>query len=478
VLFNSSAFAVFFPAVTAVYFATPYRLRWASLLIASCVFYMAFIPAYILVLFGLILVDYVAGLLIEPSEGRRRRAILVVSLASNVGILAAFKYYNFAVRTLEPIVGIFQGAWSPPLLAWAMPIGLSFHTFQSMAYTIEVYRRRCRAERHLGVYALYVMFYPQLVAGPIERSTHLLPQFRERHLFVPERVVSGLKLMAWGLFKKVVIADRLAATVNTVYASPEAMHAPAVILATVFFAFQIYCDFSGYSDIAIGAAEVMGFRLTTNFRRPYLACSIREFWSRWHLSLSTWFRDYVYIPLGGNRPSRSRWYGNLLITFLISGLWHGANWTFVVWGALHGSYLVIGLATASLRERTRRAVGLRPESPLVVTLQTATTFALVCLAWVFFRASSVPDALIVLSRLGDWSTMSLLETGLSPRELFLTLMLVLGLYATERLQPTDDIRDSLAVAPSWVRWPAYYGLVTTILVIGVFSHSPFIYFQF
>ncbi len=477
-LFNSSAFALFFPAVTATYFVTPHRFRWATLLVASCVFYMAFIPAYLLILFGLILVDYVAALLIELSEGRRRRAILLVSLAANVGILAVFKYYNFAVHTLDSIAGTFHGALSFPLVAWVLPIGLSFHTFQSMAYTIEVYRGRYPAERHLGIYALYVMFYPQLVAGPIERPGHLLPQFRERHLFVPERVTSGLTLMAWGLFKKVVIADRLAATVNTVYATPELMHAPAAILATTFFAFQIYCDFSGYSDIAIGAAEVMGFQLTTNFRRPYLARSTREFWTRWHISLSTWFRDYVYIPLGGNRHGRSLWLFNLLVTFVISGLWHGANWTFVIWGALHGLYLVLGITTLSVRERLRAAVGLPPESPVLRALQMAATFTLVSVAWVFFRAPSVPDALLVLSRLADWSTISLVETGLSPRELLLTLSLVAGLFAVELLQPTDDIRDGVATAPVWVRWPAYYALITVILVLGVFSQSPFIYFQF
>jgi D-alanyl-lipoteichoic acid acyltransferase DltB (MBOAT superfamily) len=477
-LFNSSAFAVFFPTVTAAYFLTPHRFRWVTLLAASCVFYMAFIPAYVLVLFGLILVDYVAGLLIERSERGRRRAILFASLASNIGILAVFKYYNFAADTLDSIARMFRGGVSIPQLAWVLPIGLSFHTFQSMAYTIEVYRGRYPAERHLGIYALYVMFYPQLVAGPIERPEHLLPQFRERHTFLPERVTSGLKLMAWGLFKKVVIADRLAVTVNTVYATPELMHAPAVMLATVFFAFQIYCDFSGYSDMAIGAAEVMGFRLMPNFRRPYLARSIREFWSRWHISLSTWFRDYLYIPLGGSRHGRSRWFFNLLATFVISGLWHGANWTFVIWGTLNGLYLVLGIATTPVRERLRAVAGLEPESAISRWLQVATTFTLVCVAWVFFRARSVADALLVFSRLTDWSTISLFETGLSPRELALSVSLVVVLFAIERLQRTDDIRDAIGAAPVWVRWPAYYALVTVVLTLGSFSQSPFIYFQF
>jgi alginate O-acetyltransferase complex protein AlgI len=477
-LFNSSAFAVFFPTVTAAYFLTPHRFRWLTLLVASCVFYMAFLPAYIVVLAVLILVDYVAALLIERAAGARRRAILIVSLASNIGILAVFKYYNFAVITLNAIAAGFEGPLPIPLITWVLPIGLSFHTFQSMAYTIEVYRRRFPAERHPGIYALYVMFYPQLVAGPIERPGRLLPQFRERHLFVPDRVASGLKLMAWGLFKKVVIADRLASTVHVVYEHPELMHAPSVILAMVFFAFQIYCDFSGYSDIAIGAAEVMGFRLTTNFRRPYLARSIREFWTRWHISLSTWFRDYVYIPLGGNRHGRARWFFNLLVTFVISGLWHGANWTFVVWGALHGLYVVVGIVTAAWRDRLRSATGLSRRPRFSRPLQMGVTFSLVCAAWVFFRARSVPEALLVFSRLLDWSTLGLHDTGLSTRELALSLSLIGGLYLVELRLATDDIRDMFAAAPIWFRWPAYYALVTLILVFGVFSQSPFIYFQF
>ena len=468
-LFNSAGFAVFFPLVCLAYFATPHPRRWITLLVASCIFYMAFIPAYIVVLAGLILIDYTAALAMEPARGRRRRAILVVSLAANVGMLGLFKYYNFAVGALHAPL---------PLVRWALPLGLSFHTFQSMAYTIEVYRERFPAERHLGRYALYVMFFPQLVAGPIERPAHLLPQFLERHAFDPERAADGLKLMAWGFFKKLVIADGLSGAVDAVYTSPATHHAASITAATLFFAVQIYCDFSGYTDIAIGAAEVIGFRLVKNFSRPYLARSIREFWSRWHISLSTWFRDYVYIPLGGNRVSPPRWAFNILLTFLISGLWHGANWTFIVWGALHGLYMVAGRATEPIRRRWRAPFEHSGATSIVRAGQIVTTFVLVSFGWVFFRAASLGDALTLLGRLGDWSINDLDSLGLTHLQLLVLSLATIVLFTIEFGAPTDDVRLLLGGRPVWVRWTAYYGLVTAVLLLGAFNASKFIYFQF
>jgi D-alanyl-lipoteichoic acid acyltransferase DltB (MBOAT superfamily) len=480
VLFNSSAFAVFFPVVTAAYFLAPGRFRWAILLAASSIFYMAFIPAYVLILYGMIVVDYAAGLLIERAAGRRRRLLLALSLISNVGLLAVFKYYGFAARTAEQVAAAFGIQASLPALGWVLPIGLSFHTFQAMAYTIEVYRGRWPAERHLGIYALYVMFFPQLVAGPIERPGNLLPQLHRTYAFDTDRVANGLKLMAWGLFKKVVIADRLAVAVNAVYATPDAFHGPAIVLATVFFAFQIYCDFSGYSDIAIGSAEVLGVRLMTNFRRPYLSRSIREFWTRWHISLSTWFRDYVYIPLGG-RPRTDESpgigpYASLMITFLVSGLWHGANWTFVVWGALNGLYLAFGRFTEPWRARLRAASGLAGHPRLLGAFQTACTFGLITIAWVFFRASSLGDATTLVSRAFDWSAFD--PVGMSSVELMVAAGLIAGLCLVESLQPTDDVRDWVTGSPIWIRWPVYYAILTVTLALGVFTRSQFIYFQF
>ncbi len=324
-LFNSIHFVFFFVIVTTLYFAIPHKFRWFLLLISSCYFYMAFVPVYILILGFTIVIDYFAGIWLEKTEGKRKKIFLVASLIANIGVLAIFKYYNFLNDNLSAILNSFGYQNNVPYLSILLPIGLSFHTFQAMSYTIEVYRGHQKAERNFGIYSLYVMFYPQLVAVPIERPQNLLHQFYEKHYFEYERVVEGLKLMLWGLFMKLVIADRLAIYVNAVYNNVDQHTGLTLALATAFFAFQIYCDFAGYSNIAIGAAKVMGFKLMTNFNRPYFSRSISEFWSRWHISLSTWFRDYLYTSLGGNRVTIPRWYFNLLFVFVISGLWHGAN---------------------------------------------------------------------------------------------------------------------------------------------------------
>lgn len=337
--FVSFQFPIFFLVVSLVLAILPQRGRWAWLIGASCWFYMAFIPAYILILFAVIAVDYVAGLLIEPARGRRRKLLLVASLLANVGFLSIFKYLDFGLANLNELcasLGLGGIAWTFPL---ALPIGLSFHTFQSMAYTIEVYQGRHPAERHLGMYALYVLFYPQMVAGPIERPQNILPQLHRGIASNASDWTSGLQLMAWGFFKKVVIADRLAEYVDFAYASPSRSPA-ATLIATYFFAFQIYCDFSGYTDIARGAARTMGIRFMLNFDHPYCSRSLGEFWRRWHISLSTWFRDYIFIPLGGSRSGVWRTCGNLMVVFLVSGLWHGAAWTFLIWGGIHGFFVV------------------------------------------------------------------------------------------------------------------------------------------
>lgn len=395
-LFNSVHFLAFFPVVTAIYFLAPHRWRWAWLLAASCYFYMAFIPAYVLILFFLILVDFIAGLAIDGSGGRKRKLYLILSLGANASILAFFKYYNFAIENIVALTRATSIPFAPRTLDIILPIGLSFHTFQSMSYTIEVYLGRQRAERHLGIYALYVLFWPQLVAGPIERPQNLLHQFREPRSFDVMRVHDGFELMLIGFGKKVLVADTLATTVNLVYGAPERHSGLALVLATYFFAFQIYCDFSGYSDIARGAARVMGFELMVNFDRPYIATSVSEFWRRWHISLSTWFRDYLYIPLGGSRASRARSAFNLVVVFLVSGLWHGANWTFLCWGAIHG----VVLAASHLAGRgnwKERA----PSTLFARAWRTLATFHIVLLSWVFFRADSVSQAWYVLGHF--WS---------------------------------------------------------------------------
>ena len=318
-LFNSFEFLLFFPIVTILFFVMPHRFRWSLLLTASCFFYMFFIPVYILILFGTIIIDYFAGIYLEKTvDPKRKKIYLICSLIANIGVLAVFKYYNFFLDNINEFsLELFDKATALRYLGIALPIGLSFHTFQAMSYTFEVYYGRQKAEKHFGIYALYVMFYPQLVAGPIERPQNILHQFHQKQSFDYQRFSSGLQMMIWGLFKKVVIADNLAGLVNTAYTNPEDHTGMTLLLTSYFFAFQIYCDFSGYSDMAIGAARVMGYDLMENFRTPYLSASIKEFWSRWHISLSSWFRDYLYIPLGGNRVGKSRWLLNLFLVFLL-----------------------------------------------------------------------------------------------------------------------------------------------------------------
>lgn len=341
-LFNSFIFLIFFPTVVLLYFLLPHKYRWFFLLIASYYFYMNWKPVYAVLILASTIVTFSSAILMEyTAEQRKKRVFLIVSLLINFGILFTFKYFNFINENIIAILESMNVRWSVPNLDLLLPVGISFYTFQAVGYTIDVYRGEIKAEKHFGIYAIFVSFFPQLVAGPIERAKNLLPQFRRKHNLDPARLESGLKQMIWGFFMKVVVADRLALFVNATYNNVDAHNGTTLLIGTIFFAFQIYCDFAGYSNIAIGAARIMGFDLMTNFRRPYFAVNIGEFWHRWHISLSTWFRDYVYIPLGGNRVGKSRNYYNLFITFVVSGIWHGANWTFVIWGALHGFYMTL-----------------------------------------------------------------------------------------------------------------------------------------
>ncbi len=498
-LFNSLHFCLFFPVVTAFYFALPHRVRWAWLLQASTYFYMVFVPIYVLILAVTIVIDYVAGRVIEGAKGRRRLLFLVCSVVANVGILLMFKYYNFFITNIGSVAHVPEA--SLPLLRMTLPIGLSFHTFQAMSYTIEVFRGRQAAERHLGIYALYVMFYPQLVAGPIERPQNLIHQFREEHTFDYQRVKDGLRLMAWGFIKKVVVADRLAQVVNIVYGEPTRHQGAPLIVATYFFAIQIYCDFSGYSDIALGAAEVMGFRLMKNFNQPYASQNISEFWRRWHISLSTWFRDYIYIPLreraaamagvsdyrhvplDNPRAAFAR-YRDLAIIFLISGLWHGANWTFLVWGALHASYVVVDVATRDLRERLTKRVWPRALAGALPAIRTIVVFHLVTFTWIFFRANSLSDARHVASHLFRDLSAAAFGPGLASSlgtgrlSLLLSVALVVGLQVIESRQAKTRLRTLIDAQPTWIRWGLYYSALAAILFLGEFEQHTFIYFQF
>lgn len=472
-LFNSIAFVFFFIIVTALYFLLPHKHRWKLLLLSSCYFYMAFVPIYIVILGFTIVVDYYAGIYIEKSEGRRRKLFLVCSLVANIGVLAVFKYYNFLNDNLTALLGSIDKTNPVPYLSILLPIGLSFHTFQAMSYTIEVYRGSQKAEHNFGIYALYVMFYPQLVAGPIERPQNMLHQFYEKHEFEINRVVDGLKQMLWGFFKKIVVADRLALYVDAVYNNPHQHSGASIIMATIFFSFQIYCDFSAYSDIALGSARVMGITLMKNFNRPYFARNIQEFWSRWHISLSTWFRDYLYIPLGGNRVSKVKWYRNIFIVFLISGLWHGANWTYIIWGALHGVYQVVESIGRSqlkpIKNETLRSVS--------NFFKIISNFILVAIAWVFFRANTVNDAFYMIKSMFILKPGKLF-LGEPPTIIGYALLAVLLLLVIEIGQEYFTGIKIFNNSKRAIRYAGYFFLIICILLIGVLNGGQFIYFQF
>lgn len=478
-LFNSLEFALFFPIAAAVYFLLPqvWRVRW--LLLVSCVFYMAFIPAYILILIITILIDYFAGIYIEKSHGSARRSLLLLSIISTCLVLGIFKYLNFLLDTAHGISSWLGLGWSHSALSIILPVGLSFHTFQSLSYVIEVYRGHQRAEKDFVVYATYVMFFPQLVAGPIERPQNLLGQFRERHTWNYQDVTWGLKRMAWGFFKKLVVADRLALYVNDVYGAPREFNGLQLVIATIFFAYQIYCDFSGYSDIAIGCARIIGFRLMENFRTPYDSLSVSEFWRRWHISLSTWFKDYVYLPLGGNRVGALRHVFNLLATFGLSGLWHGANWTYVWWGLLNGTYLVAGSFTKDVRSRVFDAVGLGPGTWLRVVLMRLTTFGLICFAWIFFRAQSLTDAFYIAGHLGSgWNLDAIRTPQFLLRQMPIAIGAILLLELGEHLMSKGLLSQWGEKMPVLPRWAVYAGFVMFVVMFGVYRKTQFIYFQF
>lgn len=487
-LFNSSQFLIFFPVVTLLYFVLPRKIRWLHLLAASSIFYMAFVPRYVLILLFVISIDYIAGRAIEPAVGRRRKAFLALSILSNVGVLGFFKYFNFLNSNLSSLAEFLHWNYQIDNLGILLPLGLSFHTFQSMSYTIEVYRGNQKAERHFGMLAVYVMFYPQLVAGPIERPQNLIHQFREQHRFEWQRVESGLRLMLWGFFKKMVVADRLAGFVDQIYGDPRQHAGVMLILGSYFFAFQIYADFSGYTDIARGAARVMGFRLVPNFNRPYFATSIGEFWRRWHMSLSYWFRDYLYIPLGGNRTTGGRWLANILVVFGISGLWHGANWTFVVWGLLNGAYLLVSEWSRGIRAAFVRHAGLGRHPLVLKCLRIVMVFQLISFAWIFFRARDLTEAVFIVSHLFDnilaglreplalWAEAGKLAAG--PDGLWITLLAVIAMEGVQWSQRNGALCRLVSNSAVSIRLFLYGAVVVCLIFLGVHTEQRFIYFDF
>lgn len=468
-LFNSLQFIFFFIVVTLAYYSLPHRGRIWLLLLASCYFYAVFKPIYILILFVTIVVDYFAGIWIENASGIKRKWILVLSLISNIGFLAYFKYYNFFIENLNNTLFRFGSNTHFDLLDILLPIGLSFHTFQAMSYTIEVYRGNQKAEKDFSIYSLYVMFYPQLVAGPIERPQNLLWQFHTNFKYDFENLKAGLMRIAWGMFKKVVIGDRLAMVVDYSYDNPQDHNGLTLLVATIFFTFRIYCDFSGYSDIAIGTARVMGFKLMENFDAPYFSKSINEFWRRWHISLSSWFRDYLYIPLGGNRVGEYRKYFNLFFVFMMSGLWHGAAWTYIIWGALHGIYLVF----AQIRDKYFNFSLSKFTNPSISKYINLTiTFILVMFTWVFFRAKGMSNAKIIFKKIFNFESYDTIATPFHLNEMIFCWFLIIILLLKDRFLRNISTQNTTKF------YISFSILLVLCYFFGVFTSNQFIYFQF
>lgn len=480
-LFNSLDFLVFFPVVTIAYFAMPHKFRWLWLLIASCYFYMAFVWYYILILGLTISIDYFAGIQIEKSQGRRRKLFLQISVLSTCLILFIFKYFNFFNENFAAVANYFH--WSYPIgaLSLILPIGLSFHTFQSLSYVFEVYRGNQRAEKNFGIYSLYVMFYPQLVAGPIERPQNLLHQFREPHYFEYERVKSGLLLILWGMFKKVVVADRLSEYVGVVYNHHEHFKGLPVLMAIYCFSVQLYCDFSGYSDIAIGTARVMGFKLMTNFNMPYFSKSISEFWKRWHISLFSWFRDYLYAPLRGKRASKFRKRYSLIITFITSGLWHGAAWNYVTYGTLNGVALVVEESTLKKRKKFLTRIGMERVPKLHRFLQVFITFHILLFFSVFFRGGNIKSSVEILGSIaGPYGFRNIFIPGVKEVEVYLCLFWMISLMGFEKIVSLSHpyVDSYILSKPKLIRWVFYFVIFVSIIILGSFGFNEFIYFQF
>lgn len=470
-LFNSLSFIVFFPAVALVYFVVPLRVRWLFLLVASYYFYMNWNPAYALLILTSTIVTWFCGLLLESEENIRvKKLYLVASLGVNFSILFVYKYFNFVNSSIYLVLDYLDIRWVVPNLDLLLPVGISFYTFQAVGYTIDVYKQRIKAERHLGIYALFISFFPQLVAGPIERAANLLPQFHEQKTFKLENLSAGIKMMLWGFFLKIVLADRLAIYVDAVYNNIEQHNGSSHLLASILFAFQIYGDFAGYSLIAIGVARILGFKLMKNFDSPYFATNVATFWSRWHISLSTWFKDYLYIPLGGNRVSAERHYFNIFITFLVSGIWHGANFTFVVWGALHGVYLMIEKFFALSKKKIRTSFTVSNLLSMLIT------FILVDFAWIFFRSDNITDSLYIISKIFTDITGPLFLKWDVFFAVGIALLILICKEAAEEFFPDKFLL--LHNKNIMVSSVSSAILVAIIVLFGVFNAGQFIYFQF
>ncbi len=485
-IFNSFVFLAFFPVVALLFYLLPYKPRRVMLLAASYFFYMYWEPRLVLLILFTTIVSYAAALIIDKTEKKGlKKLCLVVSLVVCFGVLFFFKYFNFFADLAYGIGSLFGGTARPPVLDLILPVGISFYTFQTLSYVIDVYRGKFKPEKCFGLYALFVSFFPQLVAGPIERPQDLIPQLKAEVSFRKNLengdIATGLKLMALGFFKKIAVADVLALAVNSVYNSEDlnGLTSLSVIVATLLFGVQIYCDFSGYSTIALGCARVLGIRLTDNFNSPYSAVTVKDFWSRWHITLSTWFRDYLYIPLGGNRKGQARTLINLMIVFLASGLWHGASLTFVIWGVLHGLYQVVGRLTAGARGKLYGKFGISQDSAGAKIWKCVFTFLLVNFTWIFFRANNLSDLGIILSRLFSGGTFgtSFSQLGFGTLYLFTVIFAVLSLPVAEKAV-AKDLSGEKALGGVTYLFLAAGTAFAWMYLLSQGVTSSFIYFQF
>lgn len=461
--FNSLHFLFFLPIVTLFYYLLKNKWRWILLFLASTYFYSVFFPPYILILYAIILIDYSTGLLLDRSQNKIIRAILLlVSITSNLSLLAYFKYYNFFVGVFAP----YYNNLHP--IEIILPIGLSFHTFQSLSYIIEVYKRRQVAEKHIGYFANYVLFFPQMIAGPIERFSHLGSQFRLKHKFKYKNISQGLRLILYGLFVKMCVADNLAPLVNSFYQAPTSYVSSSAWIALIAFSIQIYADFYGYSTIAIGAAKMLDIHLMDNFKQPYFAVNLKEFWQRWHISLSTWFRDYVFIPLGGSKVNTLRWVINIVIVFGLSGFWHGANYTFIIWGLLHALFYLLEALYLRIRPATFA------NSKAITFSGIICTFLLTTFIWIFFRSPDLSIARQVFLQCLQYSFEATKQVNLPPGQLVMvTLFILLEILL---IQNRFDVFLQHKSMP--VRWICYIILSISILLFSGIQSFQFIYFQF
>lgn len=485
-LFNSLAFAIFLPIVFLLYWAVPQKYRWIILLLSSYYFYMSWNVKYVVLILFTTVVSYCSALLL-PKFSKKTTQLMIMWLAivASLLVLFFFKYFDFAQNTLLRVLQSFAIELHPLTLKLLLPVGISFYTFQTLSYVIDVYKKEVEPEKNFFRYAAFISFFPQLVAGPIERTKNLLPQINCEHIFSYEKASYGIKLMAWGFFKKLVIADNLAVMVDAVFEHPDEYQGFSFVLAILFFTIQIYCDFSGYSDIAIGTAKLFDIDLMTNFKSPYFSSSIQEFWRRWHISLSSWFRDYVYIPLGGSRVSKTRHYVNLCVTFLLSGLWHGAAFTYVVWGGLHGMMQCIEnlLFGKRKKETERRHIAEAKQGTSNWWFRVFLVFCLVSMAWCFFRAESVTQAVWILAHSIEGIThpFAYIISGVGAFDMSLLFQILLSVALLGCYDYVALTRDPIAVIGKMkkpVRYAIYYTFVFALLLLASFNSQEFVYFQF